>query len=120
MAKLTKKQARQRRHNSLRRKITGTAARPRLAVFVSAKHVRAQLIDDVHGQTLASSSTDEKDNRSAEVSANLEGAAKIGASLASRAKEKGIESVVFDRAGFKYHGLVKALADSARESGLDF
>jgi len=102
MAKLTKKQARQRRHNSLRHKIAGTAECPRLAVFVSAKHVRAQLIDDVHGQTLASSSTDEKENRSMELSANLEGAAKIGTSLAQRARGKGIESVVFDRAGFKY------------------
>ena len=110
--------ARLKRHNRVRNKISGTPERPRLNVFRSAKHIYAQLIDDVNGVTLASASSLEKDF-------NVEGtksdaAKQVGMNVAERAKAKGIENVVFDRGGYVYHGRVKALAEGAREGGLQF
>lgn len=105
------------RHARVRKKLSGTAERPRLAVFRSLKHISAQVIDDLSGKTLASASSLEKDLKAA---GNIEGAKKVGAELAKRAKKAGIESVIFDRGGFKYHGRVASLADGAREGGLKF
>lgn len=116
MAK-SRKELRDARHSRLRGKIVGTAQRPRLAVYRSLKHIYVQLIDDSSSATLASASTEEKDFKG---SGNVEGAKKVGAAIAQRAKEKGINQVVFDRGGFSYHGRVAALADGARESGLEF
>ncbi len=97
----------------------GTADRPRLAVFRSTKHIYAQLVDDVAGRTLASASTREADFKG-DYAGNVDAAKKIGALVASRAKGAGVETVVFDRGGHRYHGRVKALADAAREGGLKF
>jgi len=107
----------------MRRYITGTAARPRLAVFKSNKYIYAQIIDDVAGHTLASASTMDAtlvkaDNLKS--TSNVDAAKAVGLSLAKKALDKGIETVVFDRAGYLYHGKVKALADAAREAGLKF
>ena len=109
-------QARLRRHARVRRKISGTAARPRLNVFRSSKHIYAQIIDDVTGTTLASASTMDKDFTS--YGGNIEAAKAVGELVAKRAIEKGIKEVVFDRGGYIYHGRVKELADAAREGGL--
>ena len=106
------------RHARVRGKISGTAACPRLDVFRSSKHIYAQLIDDVAGVTLASASSMDKDFEG--FGGNIEAAKKVGAVLAERAKEKGIEEVVFDRGGYVYHGRIAALADGAREAGLKF
>jgi large subunit ribosomal protein L18 len=111
--------ARTRRHLRVRKKVVGTAVRPRLVVTRSAKHVFAQIIDDTVGHTLACASTLEADLR-ADSGDKTAKARKVGALLADRAKAAGIGSVVFDRAGNKYHGRIAALADSAREGGLDF
>ena len=108
-----------RRHNRLRKKIRGEATRPRLAVFRSNKHIVAQLIDDRAGVTIASASTHEADLRSG-ATGNKEAAAKVGRLVAERAKAAGIQNVVFDRAGNRYAGRVAALADGAREGGLEF
>ncbi len=108
--------ARLRRHRRVRGKISGTPERPRLDVFRSSKHIYAQLIDDTTGTTLASASS--LDKGFAGSGGNVEGAAKVGKAIAERALEKGITQVVFDRGGFVYHGRVKALADGAREGGL--
>ena len=105
------------RHDRLRKKVTGTAARPRLAVFRSLKHVYAQIIDDTQGHTLASASSQDAGH---EGGGNVGGAKSVGARLAEKAKAAGIESVVFDRGGFAYHGRVQALAEGAREGGLNF
>ena len=105
------------RHERMRKHLAGTPERPRLSVFRSLKHISAQIIDDSTGNTLACASTVEKDLK---VPANKEGAKKVGATLAERAKAKGITAVVFDRGGFRYHGCVASLADGAREGGLDF
>ena len=111
--------ARDRRHRRVRKKVRGTAARPRLAVFRSNKHIYAQVIDDVAGTTVASASTREKDG--AKGSAGTVAAAKaVGERLGERAKRAGIDSVVFDRGGFKYHGRVAAVAEGARSAGLEF
>ena len=110
---------RKKRHARVRAKISGTAARPRLNVFRSNKHIYAQLIDDVNGVTIASASTMDKDF-DLDSKANVEAAAKIGELVAKRAVEKDVKSVVFDRGGYLYHGRVKALADAARENGLEF
>jgi large subunit ribosomal protein L18 len=110
--------ARIKRQKRVRVKISGTADRPRLNVFRSAKHIYAQLIDDVSGVTLASASTMEKDFEG--FGGNAAAAEKIGERIANKAKEKGIKAVVFDRAGFLYHGRVAALADAARKNGLEF
>lgn len=117
MARDSKDQIRQRIHKRIRRRITGTSQRPRLAVFRSLKHIYAQVIDDGAGQTLAAASSNEKDGTNG---GNLAGAKQIGKLVAERAKAKGVETVVFDRGGYLYHGRVKALADAAREAGLKF
>ena len=114
-----KKAARQSRKARIRGKISGTASRPRLAVFRSNKNIEAQIIDDEQGITLVSASTVEKANKF-ENGSNVEAAKLVGKTIAERAIEKGIKEVVFDRAGFLYHGRVAALADGAREAGLKF
>ena len=115
--RLTKSDHRDRRHRRVRKKVTGTAERPRLAVFRSSKHIYVQAIDDLAGTTLVSASTMEKDLRSGSTS-TIEAAKKIGALVGERAKAAGITTVVFDRGGFKYHGRVAAVAEGAREAGL--
>jgi|SRR5579875_1526276 len=113
--------ARQRRHLRVRKRISGTPERPRLNVFRSNKHIYAQLIDDVQGVTLVSASTVEKDLRElAESGATVEAARKVGTLVAERALAKGMKAVVFDRGGYLYHGRVQALAEAAREAGLEF
>ena len=116
--KADKNVARLRRHRRVRGKISGTAARPRLDVFRSAKHIYAQVIDDEQGVTLASASSMDKDFNA--YGGNIEAAKAVGAAVAKRALEKGITEVVFDRGGYVYHGRVAALADAAREAGLKF
>jgi large subunit ribosomal protein L18 len=116
---LSKLQHRHRRQRRVRKKIMGTAARPRLAVFRSNKHIYVQLIDDIAGRTLVSASTMEAGLRSGATS-TVAGAKQVGQLLGERAKAENIGSVVFDRAGFKYHGRVAAVADGAREAGLEF
>jgi large subunit ribosomal protein L18 len=113
-----RRRQRQRRHYRVRKQVIGTAARPRLAVFRSNKHIVAQIIDDATGVTVASASTVEKtwDGRGNTV----EAATKVGALVADRAKQAGINTVVFDRGGNLYHGRVAALADAARDAGLEF
>ena len=111
---------RQKRHRRIRRFLSGTAARPRLAVFRSLEHIYGQIIDDTAGRTLAAASDIEASLRNAEHVTKSERAKQVGQLLAERAKEKGITAVVFDRGGFLYHGRIKALADGAREGGLDF
>jgi len=112
--------ARQKRVKRIRKKITGTAERPRLRVFKSAKHIYAQLIDDVAGHTLASMSTGDKTLRDTDATGKTDKARQVGKLLAGKAKEKGISLVVFDRGGYIYHGRIKALSDGAREGGLEF
>ena len=114
-----RRQDRVRRHHRIRKTMRGTAERPRLAVFRSNKHISAQVIDDLTGVTLVAASTTEKELRDAN-NGNAEAAGKCGALLAERAKAAGIDTVVFDRGGFRYHGRVAALADAAREGGLKF
>ncbi len=115
-----KAELRHRRHVRVRKKVVGTAARPRLAVFRSNAHITAQVIDDSTGRTLASAATVEKDVRAAGGTGNKAAAAAVGRLLASRAHDAGVTRVVFDRGGFLYHGRVAALADAAREAGLEF
>ena len=110
-----------RRHGRIRKRLTGTAQRPRLSVFRSLHHVYAQVIDDATGRTLVAASTREK--TVAEGLKSFSGAAaaeRVGTIVAQRAKEKGVTAVVFDRGGYKYHGRIKALADAARGAGLEF
>lgn len=116
--KLDRAASRAKRHRRVRNKISGTAECPRLNVFRSAKHIYAQIIDDVSGVTLASASSLSKEFEGS--GANKEGARKVGEMLAKNAAEKGITAVVFDRGGYLYHGRVKELADGAREGGLKF
>lgn len=116
----TRREARAFRKQRVRRKISGTSLRPRLAVYRSLKHIYAQLIDDTSGVTLASASTTEKTMRTDKSSANKVCAKSVGELIAERAKQKGIETVVFDRGSFLYHGRVKAVAEAAREKGLQF
>jgi large subunit ribosomal protein L18 len=113
-----KKEAREKRHNSLRKRVAGTAERPRLAVFRSAKHIYAQVIDDDQKKTLVSTS-DQKFEKGSDDDKKAR-AKKVGADIAAKCKAAGIEKVVFDRAGYKYHGRVSALAEGAREAGLKF
>jgi len=118
-----KERLRQRRHSRVRRKVAGTAGRPRLAVFRSLRHISAQLVDDDSGRTLAAASTVELELRDALGSGgggNVSAAQAVGRLVASRAKAAGVTAVVFDRGGFAYHGRVAALADAAREEGLEF
>ena len=116
-----RKQTRARVHLRIRKVVNGTPERPRLVVFRSLKNVAAQIIDDVAGKTLVSASTDEKELREGLKHCGNKAAGKaIGTVIAKRAKEKGVTQVVFDRAGFRYHGVVKELADAARAAGLRF
>jgi large subunit ribosomal protein L18 len=105
-------------HKRIRRKVRGSTERPRLAVYRSLNHIYAQVIDDERGQTLASASTTEKDLRGG-TGGNVEAAERVGRTIAERALAAGIQSVVFDRGGYLYHGRVKALTDAAREAGLN-
>lgn len=114
----TRTDARARRHRRVRKSVKGTAARPRMAVYRSNKYIYVQLVDDVAGRTLVSASSQEKDLRAENL--NEETATKVGKMIGDRAKKAGVTEVVFDRGGYKYHGKVKALADAARESGLQF
>ena len=108
------------RHQRLRRRLTGTTARPRLCVYRSNKHIYAQIIDDTTANTLVMASTLDSELKDLEKTWNIESAKKIGELVAKRAKAKGIETVVFDRGGYIYHGRVAAVAEAAREAGLDF
>jgi large subunit ribosomal protein L18 len=119
ITKADKNEVRKKRHARVRSRLSGTEARPRLNVFRSNKHIYAQLIDDVNGVTLASASTLDKDV-SVESSSNVDAAVKVAELVAKRAVEKGIKTVVFDRGGYLYHGRIQALADAARENGLEF
>ena len=105
------------RHARLRKRVSGTPEKPRLAVFRSLKHISAQIIDDTTGHTLVSASSREKDLNA---TGNKEGAKKVGSAIAERAKKAGLSTVIFDRGGFQYHGRVASLADGAREAGLEF
>lgn len=108
-------------HERIRKRVAGTPERPRLSVFKSNKNIYAQIIDDTKGVTLAASSTLEKDViGDLSTGGNIDAAQKVGADIAKKAKDKGIATVVYDRGGYLYHGKIKALADSARENGLDF
>ena len=118
MGTLTVRQARERRHRRVRRKIEGTGARPRLVVFRSNRGIEAQLVDDVEAKTLASAS--HLGLKKSFKGSKTEQAAEVGKLLAASAKKAGIETVVLDRGGYLYHGRVKALADGAREGGLEF
>jgi large subunit ribosomal protein L18 len=121
MSTKDKQVGRTRRHYRVRKKVAGTAGRPRLAVFRSNKHITAQVIDDRSGRTLASASTVEKDLRSnLGTTANKAAATTVGRLVAERAKAAGVAQVVFDRGGFLYHGRVAAVAEAAREAGLEF
>jgi large subunit ribosomal protein L18 len=124
MATATQKKriARHRRHGRVRKKVHGVEQRPRLAVFRSNRHISAQLIDDRTGHTIVAASTYEPDVRSAlgNSTGNAAAGAKVGTLLAERAKAAGVTAVVFDRGGFLYHGRVAAVADAAREGGLEF
>lgn len=119
MAKKSRAEVRTAVHGRIRKKVVGTAERPRLSVYRSLKHISAQLIDDAKGQTLASASTVEKDLRGG-AGGNVSAAREVGKLIAQRAQEKGIQQVVFDRGGYIYHGRVKGLAEAAREAGLKF
>ena len=104
-------------HKRIRSRVAGTPERPRLAVFRSVKHIYAQVIDDTKGHTVVAAGSSEKDSKNG---GNVAGAKEIGKLVAERAKDKGIKAVVFDRGGYQYHGRVKALAEAAREAGLEF
>lgn len=105
-------------HKRIRRKLSGSTEKPRLAIYRSLNHIYAQVIDDVQGQTLVSASTTEKDLRGS-TGGNVDAARRVGKTIAERALARGIESVVFDRGGYLYHGRIKALTDAAREAGLN-
>ena len=121
VSKKSRSEVRVNKHRKLRNRFSGTAERPRLAVFRSNNHMYAQIIDDTVGNTLVSASTLQKDVKAElEKTNNVEAAAYLGTVIAKKAIEKGITSVVFDRGGVIYHGKIKALADAAREAGLNF
>nr|WP_330394155.1 50S ribosomal protein L18 [Lachnoclostridium sp. An181] len=121
VSKKSRTEVRVNKHRKLRNRFSGTAERPRLAVFRSNNHMYAQIIDDTVGNTLVSASTLQKDVKAElEKTNNVDAAAYLGTVIAKKAIEKGIKTVVFDRGGFIYHGKVKALADAAREAGLEF
>lgn len=119
LRKGNKNEARKRRHLRLRKKVFGTAEKPRLNVFRSLNHIYAQIIDDNSGNTLAAASTVDKDV-AVEYGGNIAGAKAVGAAIAKKALDKGIKEVVFDRGGYIYHGRIAALAEAAREAGLQF
>ena len=119
--KKSRSEVRAKKHRRIRNHLSGTADRPRLAVFRSNNHMYAQVIDDVKGHTLVAASTLEKDVKAElEKTNNVDAAAKLGTIIAQRAMDKGIKTVVFDRGGFIYEGKVKAMAEAAREAGLEF
>jgi large subunit ribosomal protein L18 len=118
MAQKDRAEVRRAVHKRIRRKVQGTAARPRLSIYRSVKHIYAQVIDDERGRTIASASTTEKDLSGAS-GGNVEAARRVGRAIAERALSQGISRVVFDRGGYVYHGRVKALTDAAREAGLN-
>ena len=118
MSKLTRTESRRRIHRRIRKKVSGTAERPRLAVHYSNQHIYVQVIDDATGKTLCAASTLDKEVEKA--ASNVTAAAKVGELIAQRAKKAEVASVVFDRGGHLYHGKIKALADAAREAGLAF
>ena len=121
VSKKSRSEVRVNKHRKLRNRFSGTAERPRLAVFRSNNHMYAQIIDDTVGKTLVSASTTQKEVKAElEKTNNVDAAAYLGTVIAKRAIEAGIKEVVFDRGGFIYHGKVKALADAAREAGLEF
>lgn len=115
-----KQQLRTKRIWRIRKKVVGTAERPRLCVTFTNKHIYAQVIDDAAGRTIASASSVSKELKDASILPNIEGAGKVGQLAAEAARKAGVESVVFDRHGKRYHGRVKAFADAAREAGLNF
>ena len=115
-----RREGRLRRHRRVRKKIHGTAARPRLAVHRSNTHLSVQVIDDDAGRTLAAASTTEADLRAAGAGGSVEAATRVGTLIAERAKAAGVEQVVFDRGGYRYHGRIAAVATAAREAGLEF
>ena len=117
---INKKEIRERIHVRIRKKLRGTTERPRLTVFRSLAHIYAQVVDDVKGVTIVAASTSEKAGDKGRSGGNVAAAKEIGRVVAERAKEQGITRVVFDRGGYIYHGRVKALADAAREAGLEF
>ncbi|GAA0470251.1 50S ribosomal protein L18 [Alkalibacillus silvisoli] len=119
ITKQDKNAVRKKRHGRVRRNLTGTSERPRLNVYRSNKHIYAQLIDDLASQTVASASTVDKEFNG-ESTGSVEAAKQVGELVAKRATEKGYKSVVFDRGGYLYHGRVEALAEAAREAGLEF
>jgi large subunit ribosomal protein L18 len=120
--RIDRNEARVRRHIRLRKKLSGTAERPRLSVYKSLHHIYAQLIDDVQGKTLLSASTVDPEVRTQinGYGGNIESAKLVGKLIAQKAQDKGIKQVVFDRGGYKFHGRVAALAEAARENGLEF
>jgi large subunit ribosomal protein L18 len=118
--KTSRKETRKSRHLRIRNKVSGTSETPRLCIYASLQHIYAQIIDDVNGVTLATASTLDKDMADLANKSNIDAAKRVGSSIAKKAQEKGITSVVFDRNGRKYHGKVSALADAARENGLMF
>ena len=117
---LDKNEARQKRHRRVRKRVAGTAERPRLNVYRSLDHIYAQVIDDARGHTLAAASSLDAGLRGDKKGGSVEGANAVGALVAERAKAAGLAKVVFDRGGYLYHGRIKALADAAREGGLEF
>jgi large subunit ribosomal protein L18 len=117
----TRQEALKRRHLRVRRKVSGTAERPRLCIHRSLKHLYAQLVDDDHGHTVCFATTNTKASKAdAKSFSNMAGAAKLGTEVADKARAKGVAVVVFDRGGYRYHGVVKAFADAARAGGLKF
>ncbi len=120
ITKSSKNQTRLRVHDRIRKKMLGTPERPRLSVYRSLNHIYVQVVDDLHGRTLVAASTLEGAKANKTTGGNVAAAREVGRRVAERAKEKGITKVVFDRGGYLYHGRVKALADAAREAGLQF
>lgn len=118
MMKGTRASARDRRRHRVRRKVSGSTARPRLAVYRSNRYIYAQIIDDIDGRTVVAASSQEADMRGERLT--VETAAKVGSLVGQRAKDAGVSAVVFDRSGYKFHGRIKALAEAAREAGLEF
>jgi large subunit ribosomal protein L18 len=117
---ISKDKVRRRIHQRLRQRMQGSAERPRLNVYRSLNHIYAQVIDDTTGKTLVAASTTESNKGGKKTGGNVASAKEIGKTIAERAKEKGVKKVVFDRGGYLYHGRIKALADAAREAGLEF
>jgi large subunit ribosomal protein L18 len=120
LTRITKNEKRGHVHDRIRKKMQGTANRPRLNVYRSLNHIYVQVIDDLHGKTLVSASTAEGKKEDRRTGGNVAAAKTVGKAIAERAKAKGVTKVVFDRGGYIYHGRVKALADAAREAGLQF